>query len=180
MSLANAEDQTEAKKGPSLIVQIGVMAALTMLAIGGGWGAGIYLKTGSDTEPETQKITVEPVQAETPGDGAAHGGEEEQDGDGEAKPVPRLVPLEPITTNLSAPADIWVRMELSMVFAAPPDPELVRSIHQDILAYMRTVTLQQVQGASGFQHLKTDLEERARIRSNGLARELVIRTLLFE
>ncbi len=180
MSLANVEDQAEAeaKKGPSLIVQLGVMAVLTLLAVGGGWVAGMYLKTGSEAEPATQKVSVEPVVPETPDE--AHGGEDEQESDGEARPVPRLVPLEPITTNLSAPADIWVRMELSMVFAATPDPELVRSIHQDILAYMRTVTLQQVQGASGFQHLKTDLEERARIRSNGLARELVIRTLLFE
>ncbi|MVA99306.1 flagellar basal body-associated protein FliL [Nitratireductor sp. CAU 1489] len=180
MSLANAEDHTEAKKGPSLVIQIGVMAALTMLAVGGGWVAGMYLKTGSETEPTTQKVSVEPVMTEMPGETEAHGGGEGKDEDGEAKPVPRLVPLEPITTNLSAPADIWVRMELSMVFAATPDPELVRHIHQDILAYMRTVTLQQVQGASGFQHLKTDIEERASIRSNGLARELVIRTLLFE
>jgi flagellar FliL protein len=57
---------------------------------------------------------------------------------------------------------------------------MVRTIHEDILAYMRTVTLQQVQGASGFRHLKTDLEERARIRSDGLATQLMIRTLLFE
>jgi flagellar FliL protein len=145
------------------------------------------------------KVQVDPIPGQEAegeggdghGGGDAHGGEADAHGeaasddvarDEEGKPIliPRLVPLEPVTTNLAAPRDIWVRMELSIIFSAPPPPEMVRTIHEDILAYMRTVTLQQVQGASGFRHLKTDLEERARIRSDGLATQLMIRTLLFE
>lgn len=178
MSLANADNTDEGKKGPSLIIQLAVFAVLTLLAIGGGWFAGAYLKSGTTAQPDTAKVIVESGTPEAPAETDSHEGEAGSAEDD--KPAPRLVALDPVTTNLSAPADIWVRMELSMVFAAPPDAGLVRQIHQDILAYMRTVTLQQVQGASGFQHLKTDLEERAHIRSNGLARELVIRTLLFE
>jgi flagellar FliL protein len=45
---------------------------------------------------------------------------------------------------------------------------------------MRTVKLPQVEGASGFQHLKEDLEERARIRSGGRVKKILIKTLLFE
>jgi flagellar FliL protein len=42
------------------------------------------------------------------------------------------------------------------------------------------VKLAQVEGASGFQHLKADLEERAAVRSGGKVRKILIRTLLFE
>ncbi|EHK52231.1 flagellar basal body-associated FliL family protein, partial [Allomesorhizobium alhagi] len=62
----------------------------------------------------------------------------------------------------------------------PQSPDLIESIHQDLLAYLRTVKLHQVEGASGFQHLKADLEERAKIRSGGHVKQFLIRTLLFE
>ncbi|MEX0404186.1 flagellar basal body-associated FliL family protein [Aquibium sp. LZ166] len=179
MSL-DATDAASQKKGPSMMVQVAVLVVLTLVAVGGGWFAGINLRGGEPAEPEPIKIAVEPLPGEA-GEGAEAGHGEEGGGeDGEIKLIPRLVPMEPITTNLAAPSDIWVRMEISIVFSAPPPPDLVRTIHQDLLAYMRTVSLQQVQGASGFQHLKTDLEERAQIRSEGLATQLMIRTLLFE
>ena len=59
-------------------------------------------------------------------------------------------------------------------------PELPELIHQDLLAYLRTLKLHQIEGASGFQHLKADLEERAAISSGGHVKQLLIRTLLFE
>ncbi len=181
MSL-DAAEATPQKKGPSLVIQGGVLLAMTLLAIGGGWFAGNNLRSGEPAEPAPVKIAVEPMTVDPPADGEAGDGESaghDESGD-KIELIPRLVPIEAITTNLAAPSDIWVRMEISIVFSAPPSPEMVRTIHQDLLAYMRTVTLQQVQGASGFQHLKTDLEERARIRSDGLATQLMIRTLLFE
>ena len=91
-----------------------------------------------------------------------------------------VLPIEPITTNLAAPSDIWVRMELSLVFNGAPDNAIAEQIQQDFLAFMRTVKLPQVEGASGFQHLKEDLEERARIRSGGRVKKILIKTLLFE
>jgi len=168
---------TVPKKGPSLAIQGAVLVVLTLLAAGGGWFAGDRLKAGDTSPPEPIKVAVEPLPAQ--GGDSDHGAGATSR-DGEIKLIPRLVPLEAVTTNLAAPANIWVRMELSIVFSAPPPPDMVRVIHQDLLAYMRTVTLQQVEGASGFQHLKMDLEERARIRSDGLATQLMIRTLLFE
>ncbi|WP_187968115.1 flagellar basal body-associated FliL family protein [Aquibium microcysteis] len=189
---AEATDST-ARKGPSTIIQLVVLLVLTIAAAGGGWFSGMQLKSGSEGEEpaETVKIQVDPVPGSPEAEeaAAAHGGGHAEEGapddvardeNGNIILIPRLVPLEPVTTNLAAPRDIWVRMELAIVFSAPPPPQLVRTIHEDILAYMRTVTLQQVQGASGFRHLKTDLEERARIRSDGLATQLMIRTLLFE
>jgi flagellar FliL protein len=72
-------------------------------------------------------------------------------------------------------------MELSVELDQPStDPMLANTIQQDLLAYMRTVKLHQIEGASGFQHLKADLTERAAIRSDGHVRAVLVRTLLFE
>ncbi|MES0162543.1 flagellar basal body-associated FliL family protein [Mesorhizobium sp. C268A] len=93
---------------------------------------------------------------------------------------PTLVQLAPITTNLASPADTWIRLEASVVYDAPQPPELTESIHQDLLAMVRTLKMHQIEGASGYQHLKADLEERAAIRSGGHAKQVLIRTLLLE
>lgn len=174
-------ESTPPKKGPPVIVQAGVLVVITLLAVGGGWFAGAHLRHSAPEEPAPVK--VEPVRGAGGGHGEAkggHGGEKAGDAGEAVQLTPRLVPLDPITTNLAAPAEMWVRMELSVVFSSPPPPDLTIQIHQDILAYMRTVTLQQMQGGSGFRHLKADLEERAQLRSGGLATRLMIRTLVFE
>ena len=149
--MANAE-QIEAPKGPSFVIQIAMLAVMTAAALGVGWMSGAYLKS-SEAPPKPAK---------------PHG----------AGPV--LVDLASITTNLAAPASVWVRMDATVVFDGPQPPETVEAIHQDMLAFLRTVRMHQVEGASGFQHLKADLKERAAIRSDGHARDVLIRTLLFE
>jgi flagellar FliL protein len=45
---------------------------------------------------------------------------------------------------------------------------------------MRTLSEAQIGGASGLQHLREDLNERAAIRSGGLVRELIIQTLVVQ
>lgn len=164
--MANAE-QIEAPKGPSFIVQIAMLAAMTVAALGVGWMSGSYLKS-SEAPPKPAKLD--------------HSSKPEEAGK-EEKPVagaPVLVPLPQITTNLAAPADVWVRMDLSVVYDAPQPPQMTEAIHQDLLAYLRTLKMYQVEGASGYQHLKADLQERAAIRSDGHAKDVLIRTLLFE
>ena len=160
-------------KGPSLILQLAVLLVMTAAAVGGGWFAGDYLgKEGS------QDGATEATHAPAQDHGAPPAA---QDGHGEeAEANPLLVPLAPMTTNLSAPSRVWVRMELSLLLDAAQPPELFEAIHQDLFAYMRTLKLHQIEGASGYQHLKADLEERARIRSDGHVKQVLIRTLLFE
>jgi flagellar FliL protein len=48
------------------------------------------------------------------------------------------------------------------------------------VAYLRTVPLAQIEGPSGFLHLREDLNERARIRSGGKVKELVVQSLMLE
>ena len=57
---------------------------------------------------------------------------------------------------------------------------LVAAIGEDIVAYLRTVSLAQIEGPSGFLHLREDLNDRARIRTGGKIRELVVQALVLE
>lgn len=94
----------------------------------------------------------------------------------------KLRPLAPIVTNLAEGASVWIRIEASLVFdEVPPDADaLAARIQEDVVGYLRTVSLKQIEGATGFQYLSEDLNERARARSDGLVRELIIQGLIVE
>lgn len=94
-----------------------------------------------------------------------------------------LKTLAPVVTNLANSGDTWVRVESSIVFnnGNVQNPDVVAAeIRQDMLAYLRTLTVSQIQGASGLQHLREDLSERAGLRSKGLVRELIVETLIIQ
>lgn len=162
--MAIIDDTAPPQKDRSLLMQIALLVGLTVVAIGIGWGTGLYLTSRhAPAEPaEGSPAAVTEVRLA-----------EEQEALG-------VVYLEPITTNLAGPTATWVRLELALVFEGQTDLMVAQTVHQDILAYMRTVKIHQVEGASGFQHLKSDIEERAALRSEGKVKSILVRTLLFE
>jgi flagellar FliL protein len=94
-----------------------------------------------------------------------------------------VVDLPPIVTNLGAPQDTWVRLEGSIVFDPKTlsHPEAVAGeIGDDVLAYLRTVSLHQLEGPIGLENIRQDLNERAATRSGGKVRAFVIRTLVVQ
>lgn len=160
-------EQAPPKKGPSMVIQLAMLLVLTGAAIGMGWVSGGYLKQGDapppvPAAPENSGSDVKPAESGKPGGG------------------PMLVPLASITTNLASPTEIWIRLEVSVFYDAPQPPEMSEQIHQDLLAFVRTLKMHQIEGASGYQHLKADLEERAALRSGGHAKQVLIRTMLLE
>ncbi|RUX19837.1 flagellar basal body-associated FliL family protein [Mesorhizobium sp. M2A.F.Ca.ET.042.01.1.1] len=164
--MANVE-QVQPKKGPSLVIQLAILLVMTGAAIGMGWVSGGYLKQGETPAP----VPVAPENA-----GAA---EKPAEG-GKAAVGPTLAQLAPITTNLASPSDVWIRLEASVLYDAPQPPEVTEQIHQDLLAFVRTIKLHQIEGASGYQHLKADLDERAALRSGGHVKQVLVRTMLLE
>lgn len=169
------EEQPGEKKKPSLVMTIAAIAVLTLLAGGGGWVVGNML-----APPPAEKPAEEVAKAE-PADG--HGGGEKAD----AGEIPHIsteangvVLLDPITSNLAYPSDNRVRLEVALMFKGAPDVVLAEEIHQDIMAYMRTVSLQQMQGPRGFQYLREDLQERVDLRSEGRVTNVMFRTFVIE
>jgi flagellar protein FliL len=94
-----------------------------------------------------------------------------------------IVDLPPIVTNLGAPQDTWIRLEGSIIFDPKtlPHPEAVAGqIGDDVLAYLRTVSLHQLEGPIGLENIRQDLNERAATRSGGKVHAFVIRTLVVQ
>lgn len=93
----------------------------------------------------------------------------------------RSVP--PVITDLAGSKRVWVRLESSIVLAGEPstgDDLLAAKIGEDLLAFLRTITPEDIEGPTGFEHLREDLIERARVRSNGRVRDLVIHSFIVE
>jgi flagellar FliL protein len=95
----------------------------------------------------------------------------------------RLRELEPIVTNLAAPKDKWIRLQSSLILGEgiPEDIDILTSrIEEDIVTYLRTLKLAHIEGPVGLQHLREDLNERARLRSDGAVREVVLESLVIQ
>jgi flagellar protein FliL len=166
---AVAGEPPPARGGPSLVVQIGLLVAMTLAAAGMGWVSGGFL-TGGNSGSEAHGAAA-----------GGHGGAKNEGGHGDgATAANTVIDLPAITTNIASPSDVWVRMEVSIVLDEPQPADLPGIILQDLLAYIRTVKMHEIEGASGFRHLKENLEERAAVRSDGRVRQVLIRTLLFE
>ena len=152
--------------GKSIFKLIAALLLLTIVAAAMGGGLGIQLATKVEDAVRQKESAEEKPAGEPRYTGPTH-----------------LKPLSPILTNLSEPRDIWIRVESSIVFEDEEiagDDVLAGQIAEDILAYLRTVSLSQIEGPSGLQNLREDLAERARIRSEGRVTELVIQTMVVQ
>jgi flagellar FliL protein len=100
-----------------------------------------------------------------------------------AAPERSLVDLPPIVTNIASPNDLWIRVEASIVIEGknvmPPDI-LAAEIATDALAYLRTLTIGQIEGPIGLENIRQDLADRASVRSKGKVSELILKTLVLQ
>ena len=161
-SSGQVSEVAEAKDGMSSIVAIAIM---TLIAVGVGAFTGLHLLVTAERVVDARKnVTPPPVASVYTGSA-------------------RLRKLSPIVTNLAAPANNWARVEASIVTDSLNDEEagiMAAHISEDIVAYLRSASASQFEGARGLQHLRDDLTERANIRSAGKVRELIVETLVIQ
>ncbi|MFN7092503.1 MAG: flagellar basal body-associated FliL family protein [Allorhizobium sp.] len=165
----------EGKKKSGLMALVIPLVVLTAVGGGGGWVIGNMLA------PQVKQAEDAAKAAQAAAGG--HGGDAKKDEEG-IPPISTeangVVSLAPITTNLAYPSENWIRLEVALMFNGPPDVQIAEAVHQDIMAYLRTVSLQQVEGPRGFQYLKDDLQERVDLRSEGRVSKVMFRTLVIE
>ncbi|OAP41061.1 flagellar basal body protein FliL [Sinorhizobium glycinis] len=161
------EIDSKQQKSPSLVMTIAAVALVTLVAGGGGWLVGALL-----APPPPQKTEAA---AEVPPNATGEEGLPKV-----ATEANGIVQLEPITTNLAYPAENWVRLEVALQFEGAPDVALAEEVHQDIAAYLKTVSLQQIQGPRGFQYLRDDIQERVDLRSGGRVTNVMFRTFVIQ
>ncbi|MGY5806886.1 flagellar basal body-associated FliL family protein [Rhizobium sp. LEGMi198b] len=164
--MAAAADASEKGKGSPLIMMIVGLVILTVLGGGGGWFLGTMVSPKINTATAVAKAAEQTPTGEKQAAAAA-----EANG---------IIQLDPITTNLAYPSQNWIRLEIALMFKGKPDAQLAEAIHQDILAYVRTVSLQQVEGPRGFQYLRDDVQERVDLRSEGRVSKVMFRTFVIE
>ena len=181
MSLDDAAAEApEAKKKGGLVPTIAAVVIVTLAGAGGGWviGGMIAPKDPAAIAAAAKKKEEAAAEAAAAKD---HGGGKKEEG------LPKIstaangvVALEPITTNLAYPSNSWIRLEVALAFNGPAELGLSEEIHQDILGYLRTVSLQQIEGPRGFQYLKDDIQERVDLRSQGKVSKVMFRTFVIE
>ena len=95
----------------------------------------------------------------------------------------KVMPFPPVLTTLAAPKGIWIRIEGSLLLAKETEdnPEiLVEKAGTQILTYLRTARLAQIEGPSGFLHLREDLNNTVSALSGGQVREVLVHTMVVE
>jgi flagellar protein FliL len=144
-----------------------LFALLTLLAAGVGGVSSLYMigqvERAVDERTKAEEETVQRVVTYDSGS--------------------TVTSLGTLVTNLASPGDVWIRLEASVVvrtgtFANPQ--AMVAEIRQDLLGYLRTLSVAQIEGPSGLAHLREDLAERVQVRSKGQARDLFIETLVVQ
>lgn len=98
----------------------------------------------------------------------------------QAAPAQREITLPAIVTNLAAPPQTFVRLQAALVLDDTSAPPPGAAIADDMMAYLRTLTLDDLRGAGGLVHLRDDLSERARIRSNGAVKRVLFHELVVQ
>ncbi|HRN88953.1 flagellar basal body-associated FliL family protein [Hyphomicrobium sp.] len=165
--MAKKDTKSEGKGGGGLI---GVVI-VTVLALACGAGFGFYI----DTQLKSRAVATTQEKVEAPAGAPAPAAPA-------ASPTARLVALAPIVANLSEPSTAWMRVEASILVddTQPGSDLLAAQLAEDILAYLRTTTLSQFQGASGFQNLREDFRDRAAIRDPGRIKDIIIHGVVVE
>jgi flagellar FliL protein len=164
-----ADDETEKASGSagkvSMTMWLAAMAVLTLVAGGVGAGFGLYMISQTAKAPGTEDKPA----------AAAPGAEHIENAN--------VRDLPPIITNLDQTSDTWVRLHVAIVFdpKAVEKPDIMAAeIASDIQGFMQTLSIAQLSGSSGLQHLREDLNDRAIVRSDGRVHELVIESLVVQ
>lgn len=156
---------TSEEKKPGLLVPL---AVLTVLALAVGAGLGIQLAS-------TVRGVV--IQRSGAAEKAAEANTMRYSSD------MAVEPLKPILTNLASPTSAWVRIEASIIYKVGDlqNPQVAATqIREDIMTYLRTLTLSQLGAPSALQNLREDLNERAKLRVEGKLTELVVESLVVQ
>lgn len=137
-------------------------AILTALAVAAGLGLGVHLVRYVQVS-ESDNRMPELVQ-----------------GEGPAKS--RLYQLKPIVTNIADPASVWLRLEASVVFAddMPNSQVIIAEVSEDILSFLKTLKIGQIEGSSQLQHLREDLKDRVAVRTGGDVSDIIIESLVVQ
>lgn len=163
-----AKDTNSGNKGGGGLIGLVVV---TVLALACGAGFGFFI----DSELKSRRAAATAAKVEEPS--KAH-----EPPPATTSPSARLVAMAPIVANLAEPSDVWMRIEASILIddTLEGSDALAAELAEDILAYLKTTTLSQFEGPSGFQNLREDFKDRATIRDPKRIKDVIIHGVIVE
>lgn len=194
--MADEEDDGEEKPKSGAMGLIIAMVLLTVIGGGLGAGFGMYLADANKSQvaanEEKDKAKKEEMAKAEEEEKAKKKdkGKEGDEAEGEAEDVASnpidssvVVPLRPVVSNLADGERTWIRLEASvaLIEIGEQDKDVVLAqITEDILAFVRSLTLEQLEGSAGFEHLHEDLSDLIKTRTKSDANRLIITGLIVE
>jgi flagellar FliL protein len=152
-----------------------LIPALVAALVAGGAGFGASKFLPSRAPPPAPSAPVTPTAQDR------HGKIEPAKPDKGAAKLQTMIELPPLVVGLTAPTGMWVRFEGTAVvepMEAKAAQELRARLADDFLSYFAALSLPEVEGVVGLKSIREDLEERARLRSEGKVKEIVVQTLV--
>ena len=192
-----AEAGTGGKR--ELMTTLVIVLLLTLVGAGVGFAVGTLLAPGGAADMAAGPATEGTEEADAHGTAApqqeGHGtaageaqtSEEVPEDVTEEEEIPAtdlaVIPFPAVLTTLAEPKGKWIRVEGS-ILARPggetPAELLAAESGERILAYLRTVRLDQLENPSGVLGLRDDLNETVRTLSGGAVRGVLIHGLVIE
>lgn len=193
--MAASDGQTKT----SMMTTAVIILLLTLTGAGAGLAVGVLVLPTPGEVAQPESPTPDAASSSTPenqGTGSAtapadsHATPDESDADEASEEVVvvdlqqyKVVPFPPIVTNLARPDGKWIRLEGAVLVRPGSEkaPEqLAEYAGEQILAYLRTVGLDQLEGPSGLLALRDDLNETVRTLSSGEVHSVLIHGLIVE
>ena len=182
--------QAKAKKNNGAMNFIVIVALLTLVGAGTGFAVGALLRAEPRAEAHAAAPDTVAAATETETGHAKEKNSQTPDGAGEEEPVEAIdprgvkaIPFPPVLTTLAEPVGAWIRLEGSILVATDTEdaPELLaEKAGEQILTYLRSVRLTQIEGPAGVLGLRGDLNETVKALSNGQVRGVLIHGLVVE
>ncbi len=180
----------------SLLMMAVAISLLTLMSAGVGITVGLLLQNQREvTAGEVSQPSATEVQTakEQPSDAATHGSAPASSDEQTPEPAEdaedirledlRPVAFPPILTTLAKPIGTWIRLEGALLVvpdSEKDDDRLAVETGEQILTYLRTLRLEDIETPSGFLGLRDDLNETVKIMSGGQIHGVLIHGLVVE
>ncbi len=150
---------------PNIVVAAVVAMVIGVLG-GGAFGFVLIPAQPSPPSPSEDKVVVEqkaPAKGRFPTDAVE-------------------MQMPPVIVGLGPEPAKKVRIDLSIIAArGTTEPAVLKSeIREDVIAFLKGLTIEDIEGVRGFQNLRQQLDDRAKIRGRGAVLGLLIGGLIVE
>ena len=173
--------------GRETMTMLVVVLLLTLMGAGVGFAVGTLLAAADAGQPPAAAAADGSAPTASAGKAASEDGEQQDvvetaDSDMPSEDM-RIIRLPPVLTTLAEPRGRWIRLEGSILTRpeSKVSPEqLAEEAGGQILTYLRSVRLDQLESASSVLGLRDDLDETVRTLSGGDVQKLLIHGLVVE